>query len=199
MKKNLIVLTICSVLSNINADEPKSSVEPLVIKVIDVREIAMNSIEGKELEAEIGNLRNKIESDFKKMEADIEKDMTELRSKARIIGNDKEGLEVLEKEQERIMRKKKEFETKLTSSQEEFQRTVQRKTAKFQTSVANTTIQKAKSLNWDIVPTTSGEIIYISDRANGSPEITKALDTKRRQEKSETAKKLAAPVKAPGA
>lgn len=191
MKKNLILLTLCSILSNINANETKSVNDgSVVIKVVEGRKVLTDSVEGKEIEAKLGNLRNKFENDIKKLDAELEAEVTELRSRARTVDQ-----ETLEKDQERILRKKKERDSKAETSQEEFNRTAQRDLAKFNAKLQDTISQNAKRLNWDIVSLKeTGEVIYVSDRANGTAEITKALDHKRKQEKAEHNKKVATPV-----
>jgi len=191
MKKNLMLLGLCSVIANLNSTESTKSNDSLVIKVVEGRKVLTDSIEGKELETKLGNLRTKFENDIKKIDTELEKEVTELRSKARVITDQ----ESLEKEQERILRKKKDRDSKAETSQEEFNRTAQRDLAKFNGKLQETVSQNAKKLNWDIVQLKeTGEIIYVSDKANGTDEITKALDAKRKQEKAETAKKLAVPV-----
>lgn len=192
-KKNLILLTLCSILSNADAADQKNNGDTnIVIKVVEGRKVLTDSIEGKEIEAKLGNLRSKFENDIKKIDAELEAEVTELRSRARTVDQ-----ETLERDQERILRKKKERDSKAETSQEEFNRTAQRDLAKFNAKLQETIMDNAKKLNWDIVSLKeTGEVIYVSDRANGTNEITKALDNKRKQEKAEHAKKVATPVPA---
>lgn len=190
MKKNLILLALCSFLSNSRADVAKSNGDNLQIKVIEGRKVLADSVEGKEIEAKLGNLRNKFEKDIKNLDTELEKEVTELRSRARTVDQ-----EALERDQERILRKKKERDVKAETSQEEFNRTAQRELAKFNGKLQETVTESAKKLNWDIVSLKeTGEIIYVSDRANGTDDAIKALDAKTKKEKAEHNKKLVAPA-----
>lgn len=189
MKNRLFLLALSPFLINIKAcedNDPKA--KAVVEKVIEGRKVLSDSVEGKNIEAKLAALRTKFENELKKIDTDLEKEIKELQSRARTVDP-----ESLEKDQERILRKRKERDVKAESSQEEFNRTAQRELGRFNAKLQEQVIQTAKSKNWDKVTLKeSGEVIYVSDRLNGTNEIIKSLDTKAKQEKAEHNKKVIA-------
>ena len=148
--------------------------EPLKIIVIEGKKVISDTLEGKEIEAKLNVVRNKYDSEIKALDQKIEKEITELRGRARTVDP-----ETLEKDQARIMREKKERDVKAESAQEEFGRTVNRELGKFNGKIQETIIEEAVKNNWDIVSVKeSGEIVYVSPRASGTEEIIKAHNKK---------------------
>lgn len=175
IKKSLVISLFCSLFFAVNATENGVKTEkPLKIKVIKGKDVVTQSLEGKQIEKRIKEVRDRLEKDIKKLDAEIEKDLTELRAKARAVDQ-----EALEKEQSKIVEKKKNRDTKAESAQEELTRTVNHELSKLNKKIAETIIDEAKKNDLDIVIVKeSGEVVYNSDKVDFTNEIIKAQDAK---------------------
>lgn len=190
----IIVLLLSFAVSRCNEKlvaEKKAAEMPLKIKIVEGKRIISESAEGKDLETRIMEVRNKYDKEIKSLDKDIEKEITELRSRARTVDP-----EILEKDQERIMRKKKERDAKAESAQEEFERTVKRELGKFNIKAQDKIVRKAQEQDLDLVSIKeTGEIVYISNRVDWTNDIIRDLDNDYKKEKKPAQEKpAAAPV-----
>ncbi len=178
-KKLLILLSSFIIIKSAEVKSPVLQERPLVIKVIEGKKVIAETVEGKELEAKLSEVRNKLDKEIKTLDAEIEKDVTDLRARARTV-----DAETLEKDQTRILSKKKQRDAKAESAQEEFSRTVNRELGKFNLKIQDTITETAEKNNWDIVSVKeSGEIAYVSRRVNATDDIIKAHDSKNKKAK----------------
>lgn len=142
------------------------------IKVIEGRILLQNSDEGKGIENKLKNVRTGLENEIKALEQKIQADITALTNKAKLLDADK-----LEREQERIMKLKKEHELKLNQANEDFQRSVNREIGKMQKKVEDAIKEIAVKKGWDIViMKESGQVVYNSDPVDGTNDVLQLLN-----------------------
>lgn len=179
---SIMALLSCSAVTAENAKQ-------LNIRVIEGRILLQESDKGKAIENSLKGVRDRLESEIKTLEQKIQNEITTISSKAKLM-----DAETLEREQDKVMRLKKEHELKLTQSQEEFQRKVNIELGKFQKEVQDTIKDIAIKNDWDLVlMKESGEIIYSSQKTDATSEILQVINKKYSESKKSTT--AAAPKK----
>ena len=163
--------------------------DSLIVKIVSGREILTGSEEGKKLELELTQKRSKIEAEGQRMEQELKSDVTKIQNdfKAKLKSES-----ALERDQDALMRKEKDFKAKIEALQEEFGRVVNRDLAKFNAKINSNVMEVAKQNRWDIVILKeSGEIIYASPRVDATSEIIALLN--KEYAKTAATKQVAAP------
>lgn len=146
----------------------------LGIKVIEGRVLLQESDKGKAIENNLKVIKDRLENEIKSIEQKIQAEITTISSKSKLMDAD-----TLEREQDKIMRLKKEHELKLTQSQEEFQRKVNIELGKFQKEVQDTIKDISIKNDWDLViMKESGEVIYSSEKIDATTEVLQILNKK---------------------
>ncbi len=171
--------------------EKKTEAGQLNIKVFNRTKLFANSIEGKQIEASLKESGTKLDKEIKALEQEIEQDIKSLQGRARTVDQD-----TLEKDQEKIISKKKQLEIKIESARSRFNNSVNREFSKFNTKIQSTILETAKSKNYDIVAVQeTGEIVYASERVDMTDELIKTLDDKFKKDKEKTKIPTASPSK----
>lgn len=170
MKK--ITLPIIALLSSTTAIAETKQI--LNIKVIEGRVLLQDSDKGKSIENNLKVIKDRLEGEIKAIEQKIQSEITAISNKSKLMDAD-----TLEREQDKIMRLKKEHELKLTQSQEEFQRKVNIELGKFQKEVQDTIKDISIKNDWDLViMKESGEVIYSSEKTDATTEVLQILNKK---------------------
>ena len=148
--------------------------DSLIVKTVSGRDILTGSEEGKKLELELTQKRSKIEAEGQRMEQELKSDVTKIQNdfKAKLKSES-----ALERDQDALMRKEKDFKAKIEALQEEFGRVVNRDLAKFNAKINSKVMEVAKQNGWDLVILKeSGEIIYASSKVDATNEIIALLN-----------------------
>lgn len=159
--------------------------DSLEFRIIEGGRILRSSDEGREIEQRLQSQQQKNTQEIQSLEAKLKNEITSLSGKAKLL-----DAETLEREQEKIMKMKNEYEAKGKSMQEEFQRKFNIELGKFQKKINDEIKTLAIKNGWDVVVIKeSGEIAYSSEKVDATSELITALN------KNKNASKPSAQVK----
>lgn len=188
MKK--LALSLLFFATALTATEVTKGKNPTVV-VIEGRLLLQSSDKGREIENKLNKIQEDLQKEIKALEEKIQKEMASIQSKAKLM-----DAETLEREQDKMMKLRKEYELKAGQAQEEFQRKVNIELGKFQKEVQEVIKDAAIKNGWDIVVMKeSGEIVYASDKVNATNDVLLILNKKHNETKKSTQPTAALPAK----
>jgi len=191
----LLLTGLASVL-HIHADTPKN-IENLKIRTVNIVELMRDSQEGAKVTAELEAMRLQLTQELKAAEEDYVKQATVYQEKAKTL-----TAEAREKEQVRLMDKRRDVESKGQKAEDKLKYTMQAETERLGQKAQTVIAAHAKENGLDIVfDTASGRALWSSQKTDMTKQMVASMNTNYKTElaqagKQETTKVVSASAKA---
>ncbi len=185
MKKTtgLLLVGLASVL-HVHADAPKN-VDNLKIRTVNIVDLMRDSEEGVKVTAELEAMRLQLTQDLKAAEDDYVKQASAYQEKAKTL-----SAEAREKEQARLMDKRRDVESKAQKAEDKLKYTMQTATEKLGQKAQAVIAEHAKKEGLDIVfDTASGRALWSSDKTDLTKQMVGAMNTNYKVELAQAGKK----------
>ena len=194
MKKTtgLLLTGLASVL-HLHADAPKS-IENLKIRTVNIVDLMRESEEGVKITAELENMRLQLTQELKAAEDDYVKQANAYQEKAKTL-----SAEAREKEQSRLMDKRRDVESKAQKSEDKLKYTMQAATERLGQKAQTVVAAHAKENGLDIVfDTASGRALWSSEKTDLTKSMVSSMNTNYKTELAQAGKKEATQVASAG-
>ena len=185
MKKILILSLLISSIScgalNTEKDKNKSKTNisetlnnnDLKLAVIEGQRILKDSKEGQLIEELITKKRDDFAKEIQAIDQKIEKEIADIRAKQRTASQ-----EVLEAKQEMLVKLQRSRDNRVQEAEAEFKNFANKKLAGFDKKLRKELVRWAEKNQFDCVSLKeTGEVIYVSDKINYTPQLIDILDT----------------------
>jgi Skp family chaperone for outer membrane proteins len=183
MNKMSLVLLVagCGIMAGAFAETPSisqlASKSNLNIRFIDSLEVMRMSKGGQEAQKELETRRDQLAKEIQSDEQKFNQAATEFKSKAPALSET-----ARDKEEKRLVKMKRDFETKVQESEEEIKMAMQRVTERLARDVEEAVTSVAKEDGLDaVVDTMTGRVIYVANGINITGKITSKVNVKHTQ------------------
>jgi|GEM_PF-3423132 len=193
MKKTVVLVLTClaSVVSlhagapkNIDVAAPKK-LENLKIRTVNIVELMRDSQEGGKITAELEAMRLELTQDLKGAEDDYVKQASAYQEKAKTL-----SAEAREKEQARLMDKRRDVESKGQKAEDKLKYTMQASTERLGQKAQTVIAEHAKKEGLDLVfDTASGRAVWSSEKTDMTQLMVDAMNVNYKTELAQAGKK----------
>lgn len=184
MKYSIALLLSCVVVSAVSAEAPKN-IEQLNIRTVNIVDLMRDSQEGVKVTAELEAMRTQLTQDLKAAEEDYIKQANAYQEKAKTLSP-----EAREKEQARLMDKRRDVESKAQKAEDKLKYTMQAATERLGNKAQQVIATYAKEQKLDIVfDTASGRALWSSDKTDLTKLMVNNMDANYKVELAQSAKK----------
>lgn len=189
MKYSIVLLLSAAAGSVVYADAFKS-VDQLKIRTVNIVDLMRDSQEGQKVTAELEAMRTQLTQDLKNAEEDYVKQANAYQEKAKTLSP-----EAREKEQTRLMDKRRDVESKVQKAEDKLKYTMQASTERLGQKAQQVIATYAQENGLDIVfDTASGRALWSSDKTDLTQLMVSTMNTNYKTELAQANKKDAPKV-----